>query len=361
MTAYSPKTLPDAYGTLDYSSFLDELIDASAALEVYREKIKDSKVDSRWFLPTLQQRDAIASLKIEGTQATLDGVLVNQVEPNKRDNNVKEVLNYIEASEIGCARLRRGDFDRELFCEIHKTLLSGSVRKNSKGTIGAYRTDQNYIGRNEGELVYTPPKPEEVPGLMDNLIAYINEDDQKMRSLLRIAIIHAQFETIHPFDDGNGRVGRILIPLYLYVKNEIPLPYFFISEALERDKLKYYKLLMDTREPGRWNEWIRFFLETVSKQCRRHIGIIDDINRFYDKVAEQARQLFKSTLIVRLLDIMFQKPVFSAKVLHIQTGIPVTTINRYLNKLADHNLIYSAGKKRNRIFFFYDLLNLLKE
>lgn len=361
MTAYSPKTLPEAYGTLDYSSFMDELIDASGALEVYREKIKDSKVDSTWFLPTLQRRDAIASLKIEGTQATLDGVLINQVEPNNRDNNVNEVLNYIKASEIGCLRLKRGDFDRELFCEIHRALLSGSVRKNNKGTIGAYRTGQNYIGRNEGEVIYTPPKPEDVPGLMDNLIAYINEDDQKMRSLVRVAIIHAQFETIHPFDDGNGRVGRILIPLYLYVKGEIPLPYFFISEALERDKLKYYKLLMDTREPGRWNEWIRFFLETVSKQCRRHIGIIDDINSFYKKATEQARQLFKSTLIDQLFDMMFQSPIFTAKVLHDRTGIPVTTINRYLNKLADHNLIYSAGKKRNRIFFFYDLLSLLKE
>ena len=231
MGAYMPELLPGAYGSLDYSFFMDELIDATASLEVYVEKIKYSKVRSDWILPILQKKEAIASSKLEGTQTTLDGVLVNEISPNHDDRSLNEVFNYLEASAIGYERLMRGKFDNELFFEMHRELLKGNVRKNSD-IIGKYRVHQNYIGKNTGELVYTPPKHEDVPGLMNNLINYINSDEDKLRPLIRAAVIHAQFETIHPFGDGNGRIGRILIPLYLYAKNQIPTPFFFISEAI---------------------------------------------------------------------------------------------------------------------------------
>ena len=360
MKAYMPALLPGAYGSLDYSFFMDELIDASAALEVYVEKIKFSKVESDWFLPIIQQKEALSSSKLEGTQATLDGVLINQITPNDEDKNLNEIVNYLSASAVGYQRLKRGEFDNELFLEIHRELLSGNVRRNTE-TVGEYRTHQNYIGRNDGELVYTPPKPEYVPELMNNLISYINSDADKYRYLIRIAIIHAQFETIHPFGDGNGRVGRILIPLYLYAKGQIPMPFFFISEALERDKHKYYKLLMDTREPQRWNEWIKFFLETVSKQCRKYIEIFNKINDLYEDTVHKACDLIKSSSAVSIVNTLFRYPVLDSKTMQQETDISLATINRYMNILLKNNILYTDGKQRNRHFFFYDLISLIRD
>lgn len=359
--AYMPQELPKAFGNLDYSKFMDELIEATAALEVYMEKISDSKIDSSWFLPMLQNKEALSSSMMEGTQATLDGVLINQISPSDDDRNINEVVNYINATALGMKRLKRGDFDNELFFEIHKELMSGNVRKNTD-TIGAYREKQNYIGRNDGELVYTPPKSEFVQPLMNNLISYMNDVKCKERPLIRIAIIHAQFETIHPFGDGNGRVGRIMIPLYLYAQNQISLPFFFISEALERDKHKYYKLLQDIREEGKWNEWIKFFLDTVAKQCRKNIRIIAEINKLYDKTKERACELIKSSSsVIKLVDLMFKYPIFDAKTIQSEADMPMATVNRYLNTLLEDGIIYTDGKKRNRNFYFYDLMTLIRD
>ncbi len=359
--SYIPQKLPIAYGSIDYTFFMEELIDATAALEVYMTKINDSKVDSGWFLPTLQQKEAISSSMLEGTQATLDGVLINQLAPSDEDKNINEVVNYLNATAIGFKRLKRGDFDDELFFDIHKTLLSGNVRKCTDN-VGEYRKHQNYIGKQKtGELVYIPPKPDLVPELMENLISYMNSDNDKLRPLIRVAIVHAQFETIHPFGDGNGRVGRILIPLYLFAQNQISLPFFFISEALEKDKHKYYKLLMDIREFDKWNEWIKFFLETVAKQCRKYIRIIDEMNKLYEVVKESACKVVKSSSIIGIVDTMFRFPIFDAKTIQNETGISLATVNRYLNTLLQEGIIYTDGKKRNRNFFFYDLLSLIRD
>lgn len=211
--AYNASLLPLDNTFIDQTYFFEELIDATTKLEVYKEKIKDSKLDSSWFMPTLQQKEALASSQLEGTQATLDGVLVNQVVPNDKDKNLNEVSNYYVATVKGHEALKKRDFSNEFFCDIHKILMQGNVRKPS--VVGQYRTEQNYIGKNDRThaITFIPSKPEDVPILMNNLIEYINNPSDKYRPLVRTAIMHAQFETIHPFMDGNGRVGRMFIPM----------------------------------------------------------------------------------------------------------------------------------------------------
>ena len=233
--AFDPVMLPLPTETLDYSIFINELLEATSKLEVYKEKIKDSKLDSSWFMPTLQQKEAIASTKLEGTQATLDEVLINQIEPDKNNQNLNEVSNYFHATVLGLKMLQIGSFSDDFLCKIHEALLFGNVRKRENALIGVYRNTQNFIGMTNGsrEITYIPPAPQNVPTLMKNLIEYINDPHDSLQPLVRVAIIHAQMETIHPFDDGNGRGGRIMIPLYLYKKQQISLPCFFISEALE--------------------------------------------------------------------------------------------------------------------------------
>lgn len=360
--AFHPSMLPIDSELIKTDIFLDELIDASTSLEVYKEKIKDSKLDRAWFLPTLQQKEALASSMIEGTQATLDGVLVNRVVPDKKDVDIQEVLNYDAATEYGYRYLKRGDFDKEFILDLHKILLSGKVRKQTD-QIGEFRTHQNYVGTmgRKREITYTPPEPEMVEKLIDNLIEYIEKPKDNYRSLVRIAIIHAQFETIHPFMDGNGRVGRILIPLYLYYVEQIDMPCFFVSEALERDKLKYYTLLNNIRNKNEWSEWIKFFLVTVKNQCDKYIRMISDINLLYEKDLEKASGLVRTGNMRTLINLLYKYPIVNSSTIAQCSDIPSATINRYLNVLVDADILYTDDKSRNRTYFYYDLLNILRE
>ena len=359
-TAYEANLLPLSDDDIDQSFFFDELIDATSKLEVYKEKIKDSKLDSSWFLPTLQRKEALASSQIEGTQATLDGVLINQVTPNDRNKNLNEVQNYYHATVIGYEELRKRDFSDEFFIRIHTALMRGNVRKPAE--IGEYRKKQNYIGRNDKShsITFVPPTPDKVPSLMSNLIDYINNPSDNLRPLVRTAIIHAQFETIHPFMDGNGRVGRMLIPMYLFAKKQIELPCFFISEALAHDKLRYYTLLNNIRTNGNWNEWIKFFLATVTSQCEKYIKIISEINELFDRHTIVACELSRSSNMIEILNALFQNPITNSKQISKLTGIPMTSVSRYLGQLVDSKILYADNKGRNRNYFYFDLLDILR-
>ena len=359
-TAYNACLLPLEGVAIDQTYFFDELIDATTKFEVYKEKIKDSKLDSAWFMPTLQQKEALASSQLEGTQATLDGVLINQVVPNDKDKNLNEVKNYYHATVIGYESLRKRDFTDEFFFDIHKALMAGNVRKPS--LIGAYRTEQNYIGKYDRNhsITFIPPVPDRVPDLMKNLIEYMNQPSDSYRPLVRAAIVHAQFETIHPFMDGNGRVGRMLIPMYLFSQKQIELPCFFISEALERDKMRYYTLLNNIRTNGDWNEWIKFFLATVTKQCEKYIQIITGINDLYTRHLDIACDMARSSNMVEVMNALFKNPITTSKQIYAETGIPMTSINRYLSQLVEHKILYTDNKSRNRTLFYYDLLDILR-
>ncbi len=358
--AYIAPLLPLQDEYINQIYFLEELIDATTKLEVYKTKMLDSKVDSSWLLPTFQQKEALASSQLEGTRATLDGVLINQVEKKTDDVNINEVMNYYIATQQGYDSLRKRDFTNEFFLGLHTTLMRGNVRKPS--LVGEYRKDQNYIGKNDEThtITFIPPTADSVPELMDNLIEYINKADDNFRPLVRTAIIHAQFETIHPFEDGNGRVGRMLIPMYLFAQRQIELPCLFVSEALERNKPKYYTLLNNIREKNDWNEWIKFFLATVVKQCDKYIGIITDINNLYEKHLKTACDLARSSNMVDIINAIYQYPITSAKQIAEITKLPMTSINRYLSQLMESKIIYSDNKARNRKFFCIDLLDVLR-
>jgi len=360
--AFKPETLPLRTNRVDTAIFFDALIDACSVFEVYKTKINDSKLNKFWFLPTLQQKEALASSMLEGTQATLDGVLVDQVAPDNKDKNLIEIRNYDRASLFGYKYLSRDDFNGDLILELHKRIMGDTARRNVD-EIGVYRKKQNYIGKTNKthEITYTPPTYEDVPELIENLLAYINKPMDTLRPLVRTAIIHAQFETIHPFLDGNGRVGRILIPLYLYYTKQIDLPCFFISEALERDKMKYYTLLNNTRSRGQWSEWIKFFLDTVTVQCTKYINIISKINSLFEEHIKIACTLARSNQINELVNLLYKYPIINTVTVAKETKIPPASINRYLNLLAENGILYTDNKSRNRTFFYYDLMNILRE
>ena len=361
-SAFKASFLPLELSAIKPEVFVEALIDATARFEVYKEKINDSKLDKSWFLPTLQQKEALASSMLEGTQATLDGVLVNEVMPDNRDANVAEVMNYNRATRTGYRYLSRNKISKEFILELHEILMTGNVR-NQSDEIGVFRNKQNYVGKVGGshEITYTPPLYEEVPELIDNLVNYMLNPRDSFRPLVRTAIIHAQFETIHPFMDGNGRVGRILIPLYLYSIEQIDMPCFFVSEVLEKDKMKYYSLLNNIRTINAWSEWIKFFLDAVTLQCNKYIKIISAINDLYENHLEKACSLVRSNQMTGLINLLYQYPVINTATVAKETDIPPATINRYLNSLVDAGILYTDNKSRNRTFYYYDLLNIIRD
>lgn len=357
--AYNCPLLPIEQG-LDVTLFIDELVEAASKLEVYKEKIKDSKLDSYWFMPSLQQKEAWASSKIEGTEATIDDVFINQSIPNAKDQDLNEVNNYYLATSLGHRILSTSSFSNRFLCDIHKVLMDGNVRK--QGLIGEYRKSQNCIRRNDDSktVTYVPPEPKHIRKLMDNLISYINNPSDNYHPLIRTAIIHAQFESIHPFSDGNGRVGRLLIPFYLYSKHQIELPCFFISEALEKDQRLYYSLLNNIREKQDWVSWIKFFLSTVAKQCDKYINIISEINTLYEDYLQIASEATNSAKVVDIVNILFEYPVLTARQISDKTGIPIASVNRNLNILIRKHIFITDDSIRNRFYFNYALLDIIK-
>ena len=153
----------------------------------------------------------------------------------------------------------------------------------------------------------------------------------------------------------------MLIPMYLFAERQIDLPCFFISEALERDKIKYYNLLNDIRYKNDWNSWIKFFLTAVKNQCEKYINIISEINELYERHLEVACGLAKSANIVEVINVLFKYPITTGKKIAEITGIPMTSVNRYLSLLVDNKILYTDKKSRNRKYYYYDLLDILRD
>lgn len=359
MKAFDAKCLPLEKGDLNQSVYMEALIDATTRLEVYKTKLDGSKLDRSWFLPTLQQKEALASSQIEGTQATLDGVLIDQVNPSEKDKDMSEVRNYVKAALEGYRYLKTNPMSVEFIKQLHKILMSGNVRRNKATVPGEFRHGQNYLGSNK-TVSYIPPVAENVDMLMENFVEYFNSTDEPVRPLVRAAIMHAQFETIHPFMDGNGRVGRILIPLFLYKHRQISLPCFFISETLERDKFRYYALLNGIREENDWNSWVNFFLSAVDQQCGKYIELVDRINALYENDLEKAKKVIKSNKVVDVINLLYKYPAINTSIVSSEADIPAATATRYLNALEESKILYSDKRPKNRTYYYYGVLEIIR-
>lgn len=377
---YIPFKLPN-YELIDINKLINKVIKANTDIAVYNEKLKSSKIRPELLLSLLSLREAIESTKIEGTQVTMDDMLEYRAEEKDSSSDIREVLNYYNALEQGESLLRTLPISTRLIKKIHEILMSGEVRGKGKIIPGEFRTSQNFIGPKGATIEnasFIPPEPQLVNEYISNLEKYINEETET-DNLIKIAIIHAQFETIHPFSDGNGRTGRILVPLYLFEKGLISKANFFVSESLEKDKFKYYQLLNNTRivisdkeyneeqynkdiKRARENftEWIEFFLNACIDQASKNIDKIDRINALYEETIEKSKTLVRSSGIQDVINIIFEYPVFTSNTIKSRLDIPSATLNGYLRKLIDAKIIYTDGKIRNRKYFFYDLINIIR-
>ena len=376
---YIPFILPND-DLIDINKIINKLINANTKIAVYNEKLKNSKIRSELLMDLLSLKEAMESTKIEGTQVTMDEMFEYKADEKHPTNDITEVINYYTALKIGEDLLRTLPISSRFIKKLHEILMSGNVRGGNKSP-GNFRTTQNYIGPKGCTIEtasFVPPEPQLVDEYMSNLEKYINEYDD-INDLIKLAIIHSQFETIHPFLDSNGRIGRILIPLYLFDKKILRNANFFVSESLEKDKFKYYQLLNNTRvvitdeednkeqylkdmqtAKNNFTEWVEFFLESCIKQCDKDLEKIDAIESLYEKISDKAKELIRTPGILQVIDLIFEYPIFTTKLIRDKIKIAPATLNGYLAKLVEAKVIYSDGKNRNRKYFFYDLLNIIR-
>lgn len=354
---FNPQMLPLSLENDIKLKTMQKLIDARLKIKEFDILLEKSPV-GEIALNLFSLNESVQSTKIEGTQATFTDVIESKVTGAKSED-LQEVQNYIEALEIGQDLLKSIPISTRMFHKLHEVLLKKS--RGSNRSPGEYRKIQNFIGPNGKieDATYIPPEPQNIDKLIGNLEHYINSEDcNTLDALLKAAIIHAQFETIHPYLDGNGRLGRVLIMLYLLETKVIAKPSFFISEELEKNKFKYYTLLNNLRADNpNWLDWIDFFLDSAIKQADKYLGKLKAVDEYYSKAINFASD---NNIHINYVNIMFEKIVFTSKEFEGKIDASYNTINKNINKLVQGKFLYADDKKRNKIYRAYDLLDILR-
>ena len=306
--------------------------------------------------------EANKSSRIEGTRTTIDEDLLEilDVNPEKRDD-WQEVQNYVEAVNYGINRIKELPVCTRLIKEIHTILMQG-VRGEHKNP-GEYRISQNWIGGSKpSNAIYVPPIPNEVSNCLSDLEKFINNDEINTPDLIKIAMIHYQFESIHPFLDGNGRTGRILIPIYLLSKGLISKPCFYISDYIEKNKEAYYDFLSRVRTQNDMISWIKFFLEATIETAKTSRIKFEKIVKFTNEMNSVVLNMPVRPENARMvIDCMYNEPTINRKILMKKTGLKPTALKSVVNSLLEKELIVeNTGYSRNQIFTFEKYINLFK-
>lgn len=301
--------------------------------------------------------EANKSSKIEGTKTSIEEDLlqIEDISPEKRDD-YEEVHNYIKALNYGIERISKDDFPlcNRLICEIHEILLQG-VRGKHK-TPGEFRRSQNWIGGTKpSNALYVPPSIVDMPDLMSDFEKFINNDDIKVPHLIKIALLHYQFETIHPFLDGNGRIGRLIIPLYLLSKGVLDKPCFYISDFFEKNRNAYYEGLERVRTKNDMSHWIKFFLtasiytaKTAKSKFKRVVELVNQLNKEILEIKGRPENT------IRVLEAFYDAPILSGKQLQDITGLSQPTVDAAIRGMLEKNILKEiTGYNRNRIYSLY--------
>ncbi len=367
MEPFKPDKFPLKTNHWNWPALTKRVSASSSALSFYNG-ILSSIINPGVFLSPLETKEAVLSSKIEGTVTTIDEVLKYEVDLKPEDVNkerdIAEVLNYRSAMRKARDWLSDGmPFNVSLIKAIHGELMTG-VRGKDKQP-GKLRSEQNWIGSLNCSLdqaSYIPPEPLSVPHYLEELIQYVNSYDDEV--LIQCAILHAQFEIIHPFLDGNGRTGRILIPLFLWFKNRIMTPSFYISEYFEEHREAYLHNLLMISQNQAWENWISFFLEAIEVQAQKNADKAQAVLNLYGELKEKIPDISQSPNLIKVIDLMFVMPVFRSTDLIEQVGLNRQTAYRLINRLKDEKILRSirpASGRTPEILVFWKLHKLLEE
>ena len=320
--------------------------------------------DMELFISMYVRKEALLSSQIEGTQATLDDVLDPLLDENA-NRNVADVINYIRATEFAVKRLRELPLCNRLIKETHAVLMEG-VRGQEKNP-GEFRYSQNWIGGQGSTLKnarYIPPNPEDMKEAVSDLEKYMNAEDN-LDPLVRAALIHYQFETIHPFLDGNGRVGRLLITLFLMEKKIMTAPALYISYFLKRNRIEYYDRMTEVRRKGNYEQWILFFLQAVMESAEDAVHTIDLLTALHDKntaLLMDGTAKRQSDTLKKLFAYLESNPIIDVKKTSEALGLSYNAVARAVSVLMEKGILTQNEKKgKTRIFSYSEYLDILRK
>jgi len=335
---------------LNWKRFRRLIGPANAELARY-DGILLAMINPSVLLSPLTTQEAVLSSRIEGTRATLQEVLEFECSKGRKleDNqDIHEIINYRQAMGDAVQSLHERPICLNLLRDIHSKLMD-SVRGQNRAR-GEFRRIQNFIGRPGATIenaTYIPPDPSHVMDHLSNLEKYIHYDEDD--KLVQLAVIHAQFEIIHPFLDGNGRVGRILIPLFLFEKKLVSSPMFYMSAYLENHRDEYYARLLAITKENDWEGWIEYFLQAIVEQAKINTEKARAILDLYEQKKEKIAKLTASKYSIQVVDALFDRPIFQTSDFIERSKIPARTAKRLLRILLDGQILYLLQEKSGSI------------
>ena len=357
--SFRPAPLPPVLNMDD--EMVSQLTSATKALATL-DTLSSYIPNMNLFVSMYVRKEALLSSQIEGTQATLEDVLDPLIEKNA-NQNVADVVNYIKAAEFALERMNTLPLCNRLIKETHAVLMSG-VRGQEKNP-GEFRTSQNWIGAAGSSLKnarYIPPNPEDMTDAMSDLEKYINSDDS-LDVLIQAALLHYQFETIHPFLDGNGRVGRLLITLFLMEKGALNSPALYISYYLKKNRIEYYDRMSEVRNKDNYEQWIKFFLNAVKDSADESVDTIKKLSDLHDANIDKINGMVRAAKNARaVFDYLEQNPIIDIGKTAEELNLAFSTVSLAVNRLVDAGiLIKTNNASRNRVFAYEDYLAILRK
>jgi Fic family protein len=360
--AFVPAALPPDARTLDLASLQGILAEANQAVGRL-DGMTSAFPDLNLFLPFYVRKEAVLSSQIDGTQSSLlDLLLYENVEmPGVPLEDVQQVSNYVAALNQGIKRLRVGfPLSLRLIRKTHEVLLAKG--RGSQAQPGEFRKSQNWIGGSRpGNAAYIPPPPEYVLDCLRALESFLYVEENSLPLLIRAGLVHAQFEAIHPFLDGNGRVGRLLIAFMLTEKQMLHKPVLYLSLFFKKHRLLYYDRLNGTRNDDGWNKWLDFFLQGVRDTANQAVQTAIEIDRLFradkEKIAHFGRGAPSALLIYQLAQ---ASPIFSIKHTARESKLSFPTASAAIQRMTDAGILQeSSGKRRDRLFLYARYLDVL--
>jgi len=362
--AFVPDALPPN-PLLEISGELQDLLDKALLALGRLDSISMLLPDTSLFLYMYVRKEAVLSSQIEGTQSSLSDLLLFEIDaaPGVPLDDVQEVSNYVAAMEHGLKRIREGfPFSVRLIKEIHSVLLSKG--RGSDRIPGQFRKTQNWIGGTRpGNALFVPPPPNEVAQCMSDLERFIHNKPQKTSALIKSALLHAQFETIHPFLDGNGRVGRLLITLLLCAEGVLKEPMLYPSLFFKANREQYYNLLQAIRTEGDWEKWIEFFADAVRETAESAVKAANQLMQVADEDRKKIRSIGRAaSSALRVHQALLQKPVISIPKACQLSGLWTTTVTTVMKQLEKLGIVKEiTGARRNRLYSYISYMKILNK
>lgn len=310
-----------------------------------------------------KRREAVLSSRIEGTQASMSDLVLFEAAPEReqRVEDVREVVNYVRALEHGLERQTTLPLSLRLIREMHKLLMEG-VRGNEK-TPGEFRTSQNWIGPPGCALddaTFVPTPKDDLPEVLAALERFLHAKSD-LPPLVRLAMVHYQFEAIHPFLHGNGRIGRLLITLLLCVEGILPGPLLYLSAYFQKSRDEYYRLLLAVSQEGRWNEWVEYFLRGVAEQAMDAVERAARLLELREEFWARLHGVKASALPLRLADALFQWPAVSVPAVGKLLAVTPRSAQKIVDKLVAAKILEEAtGRRRNRVFIAREIVRAVE-